>query len=74
MFAKEMSRDTIKKIMKNTKPDTYSECLVLQSAAGYYVGTIFNEQDIDMFVPGSRDSEYFNTYKEAKNYLEFLTN
>ena len=44
----------------------YSELKVLQSAAGYYVGTVYTH--IDSFEePGSRDSDYFGTEDAAKN-------
>jgi hypothetical protein len=47
----------------------YSELMVLQSAAGYYVGTKFQEFDAHGNVvweePGSRDSGYFRTPEAA---------
>lgn len=54
----------------------YTDLQVLKSAAGYFVGTLFEERDatgevifIDM---GSRDSGYFETKKEAKEYLSTI--
>jgi hypothetical protein len=42
----------------------YTELQVLQSAAGYFVGTLYNDPEgwQDM---GSRDSDYFATHAEA---------
>jgi len=50
----------------------YTELQVLQSAAGYYVGTLYKE-DFGL-VPGSRDSDYFATAEEAEKYLQSLLN
>lgn len=51
----------------------YSELRVLKSAAGYYVGTVFEEFDAEGKVvfqePGSRDTEYFSTQEEASDRL-----
>jgi hypothetical protein len=45
----------------------YSELQVLQSGAGYYIGTIYHGEDFDE--PGSRDSDYFPTAEAAAAYL-----
>ena len=50
----------------------YSDLQVLQSAAGYYVGTIYTDPDDGFAEPGSRDSEYFPSRKEAEQYLDSL--
>lgn len=49
----------------------YTELLVLQSNAGYYIGTLFIGSD-GFVEPGSRDSEYFDTREEAQKYLQWL--
>lgn len=62
--------------VENISPEEegqYSELKVLQSAAGYYVGTIYT--GIDGFVePGSRDSDYFATEREAEKFLKEIEN
>lgn len=49
----------------------YTELMVLRSAAGWYVGTLYNDpagfQDA-----GSRDSNYFATEAEARDYLKTI--
>lgn len=50
----------------------YSELQVLQSAAGYYIGTIHTAPD-GFQEPGSRDSYYFPTKEEAQEALNCLT-
>lgn len=50
---------------------TYGPLTVLRSAAGYYVGTLYREPL--GLVPGSRDSDYFRTFREAKSYLDYIT-
>tara|TARA_R110001583_G_scaffold191194_2_gene356107 strand:- start:1073 stop:1276 length:204 start_codon:yes stop_codon:yes gene_type:complete len=44
---------------------------VMQSAAGYYVGEYYEEED-GMFGPYSRLSGYFATAKQAEAYLRGL--
>jgi hypothetical protein len=54
----------------------YSELMVLQSAAGYYVGTKFQEFDAHGTVvweePGSRDSGYHPTPESAAAELRYM--
>jgi hypothetical protein len=54
----------------------YTELMVLSSAAGYYVGTMFNEVDatgrLVFQEPGSRDSGYYRTEQEAARFLASL--
>lgn len=54
----------------------YTELMVCQSGAGYYVGTMFNECDeTGKFLfqePGSRDSDYYATGAEAEALLKQL--
>ena len=52
-----------------TDKDRYSELQVLQSGAGYYVGTLYNNPD-GFVEPGSRDSGYFPTRQAAQDYLD----
>lgn len=49
--------------------EQYSDLQVLQSAAGYYIGTIFTGKD-GFQEPGSRDSEYFPTKQHAETALK----
>lgn len=42
----------------------YSKLMVLQSAAGYYIGSLYQE-DPNEPSPGTRDSQYFRTEAEA---------
>lgn len=50
----------------------YSELQVLESAAGFYVGTLFHYKSNGFVGPGSRDSDYFTRKDEAEGYLRFL--
>ncbi|MDD2731405.1 MAG: hypothetical protein PHW33_04770 [Candidatus Portnoybacteria bacterium] len=50
--------------------EKYSELMVLQSAAGYYVGTMYTNED-GYEEPGSRDSDYFRTRNEAEIFLKY---
>jgi hypothetical protein len=58
---------------KDTVTARYSDLRVLQSAAGYYLGTIYQEFDANDTVvyqePGSRDSGYFKTKEDAEAFL-----
>lgn len=49
----------------------YSDMMVLESAAGFYVGTIYTDPD-GFKEPGSRDSGYFPTYELAERELESI--
>jgi hypothetical protein len=51
-------------------PENYSDLQVLKSAAGWYVGTIYNNSG--NLEPGSRDTDYFATEKDARFVLELL--
>lgn len=62
-------------IVESLGPDsegTYTDLQVCQSAAGYYIGTMFKSHD-GFIEPGSRDSEYFATHKEAQEALDNQT-
>ena len=54
--------------MERTRQPHRSRLQVLQSAAGYYIGTtwIISEQE---FEPYSRDSQYFKTKESAESAL-----
>ncbi len=54
---------------------SYGPLQVLKSAAGFYVGTLFNEgtEEHPFLIPGSRDSDYFPTFNRAKSYLDYVT-
>ena len=49
----------------------YSDLCVMKSAAGWYVGTIYSDPK-GFQEPGSRDTDYFATEKDAKFVLELL--
>ncbi len=48
----------------------YSELQVLESNAGYYIGTIYTGED--GAEPGSRDSDYFPTREKADEALNAI--
>ncbi len=54
----------------------YSELMVLQSSAGFYIGTLYRHYDANgnptWTEPGSRDSAYFGTEATARTALEQL--
>lgn len=50
----------------------YTDLQVCQSAAGYYVGTLYWDDEYKFFEPGSRDSDYYATYEEAERFLKTL--
>ena len=54
-----------------TDKENYTELQVLRSAAGYYIGTTYNNPD-GYQEPGSRDSDYFATAQEAELYLRAI--
>lgn len=49
----------------------YSELRVMRSAAGWYVGTLYQEPG-GWQEPGSRDSGYFATEEEAAEELKLI--
>ena len=51
-----------------TDPGRYSDLQVLQSAAGFYIGTVYTDEH-GFKEPGSRDSDYFATREEAERAL-----
>ncbi len=50
----------------------YSDLRVCQSNAGYYIGTIFIGKD-GFREPGTRDSGYYRTKKEAETALKEMS-
>jgi hypothetical protein len=56
----------------------YTDLRVLRSAAGWYVGTLYenrNEKGELLFLePGSRDSDYFATEEAATAFLKAVEN
>lgn len=51
----------------------YSPLQVMQSAAGWYIGTAYNNED-GWQEPGSRDSDYYATKEEADYAFRYLEN
>jgi len=49
--------------------DRYTKLQVLKSAAGWYIGTLYNNPD-GYQEPGSRDSEYFPTEEIANEVFK----
>lgn len=52
--------------------DAISDHQVLQSNAGYYVGTLYFDKEIGGWLPNSRVSDYYKSKMEAKSYLHYL--
>jgi hypothetical protein len=50
----------------------YSDLQVLKSAAGWYVGTTYTQPGTCLTEPGSRDTDYFETEKDAAFVLQIL--
>ncbi|UVN14238.1 hypothetical protein FBPa48_0029 [Pseudomonas phage vB_PaeP_FBPa48] len=66
-------------LVKQISPEeevNYSDLKVLESGAGYYIGTLYTNSEQDEFPglvePGSRDSDYFQTRAEAEFFLKKL--
>lgn len=56
-----------------TKKGGYSDLMVLQSGAGFYIGTLWTDPDNPSYTePGSRDSDYFPTREAAERELKAL--
>ncbi len=52
--------------------ENYSELKVMHSNAGYYIGTTYTDPADGFVEPGSRDSIYFKTRKDAETYLALV--
>ena len=59
--------------IKKEDKGNYTELRVLQSAAGFYIGTMYNNPE-GFQEPGSRESRYFRTRTEAEAELEAMKN
>lgn len=61
-----------------TNKSGYSDLQVLQSAVGWYIGTIYSNYDTNgnhlYDEPGSRDSVYFPTKEKAEEILSVWEN
>jgi hypothetical protein len=62
---------TVADYIKPEDKGSYTELQVLKSAAGYYVGTLYNDPE-GWQEPGSRDSDYFATREAAQAWLDSL--
>jgi len=51
----------------------FSDLQVMKSAAGYYIGTVYNAIE-GWQAPGSRDSDYYATKEEADYAFLYLEN
>lgn len=49
-----------------------TELQVIQTIAGYFVGTLRFDENVKAFQLHSRESEYFSTRREAENELSFI--
>jgi hypothetical protein len=69
--------DTLEMAEDGAVTNTYSDLMVLRSAAGYYVGTLYEERDASGTIvwrePGSRDSGYFPSEEAAAAFLQSMT-
>ena len=56
------------------QPDSenYSGLKVMRSAAGYYIGTEYYDEELDITMPGSRESGYYGTAEEAQAELDSM--
>ena len=52
--------------------DDYTDLKVLQSPAGWYVGTMYVDPITGYTEPGSRESVYFGTPEEAAEFLRAI--
>lgn len=57
--------------IKEEEKGSYTEMQVLQSGAGYYIGTLYNNPE-GWQEPGSRDSDYFQTREQAEKHLKMF--
>lgn len=62
--------------IKTEEKSGYTDLKVLKSAAGHYIGTLYEERNSSgevVFVePGSRDSDYFANEESALAFLKAL--
>jgi hypothetical protein len=53
------------------KDYTISDCKVMKSAAGWYIGLEYWDEDLEAWLPWDRMSAYFGTKAEAKDFLQY---
>ena len=51
----------------------FTELQVMKSAAGYYIGTAYNNEE-GYQEPGSRDTDYYRTKEDADYAFRYLEN
>lgn len=56
--------------VSKAEEERYSDLQVMQSAAGYYIGTVYQEEEFP--APGSRDTNYFQSKELAAKALTIL--
>lgn len=56
------------KIISPEDAKKYGDLQVLHSAAGWYLGSMYHDDD-GFYSPGSRDTEYYPTEEMAKMWL-----
>ncbi len=54
----------------NIDGDLVTDLMVMQSAAGYYIGRAYKDQEFDFIGPYSRESGYYATEAEAQAELD----
>lgn len=69
MRVSETTRHVLQPVMEGRQ--TVSDLLVMQSAAGWYVGQVCSDDDIGILMPYSRESHYM-TEEQAIEYWRFL--
>ena len=58
-------------LIPENEKEGYTDLQVLQSGAGWYIGTLYNNP-LGFVEHGSRDSGYFATKEEAAAALKFI--
>ena len=56
------------------EPMETSELKVMKSAAGYYLGRSYKDREVNVDLPYSRESDYFDTHDLAQDFLDHLNN
>lgn len=67
-----MKSPMVERLFPHTAED-FTHLMVLQSAASYFVGTLYKEEEICggiVYSPGSRDSDYFEDRESAQRFLD----
>ena len=55
--------------MQHKDKDTISEIKILKSAAGYYIGYLYFDTDMRVWLPYDRLSNYYKTKEDASKEL-----